>query len=371
MTGPAPLSIVHLVENLDAGGLERFTIDLVQAQRAAGHDSGIACLHDAGALAPQAEAFGIPVTPLGKPPGFHVSTIWKLARVLRRGGVQVLNAHNPGVHHYGAAAAKLAGVPVVVNTRHGISSSSGRPFQERYFRAVLPWTSHVIYVSHQSEETFVEAKIVPREKGCVIWNGIPLGPFLARPASPGSLQPRIRFGTAGRLVPVKAHSNLLKAFARTHEQLPGTELYIYGSGPLAQELQNEIDSLGLTGCAFLKGSTQNMPAALSELDVFVFSSLSEGLPIVILEALAAGLPIASTRVGGVPEVAPEGEVAWYCPPGDVEALSKMLTMAATSGDLQARAERARHLAITRFSIEKVQADYEALYRRLLASGRAQ
>ena len=363
------LSIVQVVDNLNAGGLERFAIDLGAAHRAAGHASAILCLGEEGALAAQARGSRIDVEAFNKRPGLDLPAVWKLARALRRRGkVDVVHSHNPGNHHYAVAAAKLAGVAVAINTRHGVSSSSGARYNERYFKWVLPWTDKVVYVSADSERYYTGAGIVPASQGVTILNGTPLEPFLAAPrvAAPDG---RLRLATVGRLVPVKGHAMLLEAFAgllRTH---PGAaELRIYGAGELGPALEADIARLGLAGHAFLAGETRNVAEALAAADVFVFSSSSEGLPIVILEALASGLPVISTRVGGVPEVAPEGEVAWYCPPGDAGAFAGLLRQAlGDRAELARRGHRARLLAQERYSIQAAQQRYELLCRQLLAS----
>jgi glycosyltransferase involved in cell wall biosynthesis len=364
----AALSIVQLVDNLNAGGLERLAIDLGVAHRAAGHASAIFCLGEAGALAGQARERGLDVEAFDKPPGVHLPTLWKLARALRRRGrVDVMHAHNPGNHHYAVAAAKLAGVPVVINSRHGVSASSGKRYNERYFKLALPWTDKVVYVSGDSERYYTGAGIVPASQGVTILNGTPLGPFLLAPrvAAPDG---RVRLVTLGRLVPVKGHAILLAAFAELLRTVPNAELRIYGGGELHSQLEGEIARLGLSGRAFLPGETRDVAQVLAEADVFVFSSLSEGLPIVILEALASGLPVVSTRVGGVPEVAPEGDVAWYCEPGDASALAAVLRQALADRDeLRRRGGRARVLAQEKYSIDVCQRGYEDLCRRLLAA----
>lgn len=359
--GP-PLSIVQLVDDLNAGGLERFAIDLAIAHRQAGHPSAIVCLGQPGTLAAQAEAAGIPVEALGKPPGLHFPTLLKLRRILGDRRADVIHAHNPGVHHYAALAAKLAGVPVVVNTRHGVSSSTGARYSERYFKPALRFTSKVIYVSRDSERYYTSQGIVPAAQGVTIWNGIPLARFLHAPRPPRPPGSPLRLVTLGRLVPVKNHALLLEAFAQTE----GAELRIWGDGPLRADLEAQIDRLHLRGRAFLPGHTSDSAAALADADAFVFSSTMEGLPMVILEALASGLPIISTPVGGVPEVAPEDEVAWYAEP---EKYAATLRTALASGELESRGRRARELAIANYSIEAVQQKHEALFRQLLAAAR--
>jgi glycosyltransferase involved in cell wall biosynthesis len=146
-----------------------------------------------------------------------------------------------------------------------------------------------------------------------------------------------------RLVPAKGHSILIDAFARISQEAPDAELSIFGYGSLEAELSAQIARLGLEGRVRLEGRTDDSPAALAGLDVFILSSVNEGLPLVILEAMAAGLPVLSTSVGGVPEILPK-ESSWLCPPGDAEALAAAMLQAARCPDLRERGETSRRAA---------------------------
>jgi glycosyltransferase involved in cell wall biosynthesis len=357
------VNIVQVVENLEVGGLERMAVDLAIAQARAGHSVSFCCLHEKGPLADVLENAGLSVFACRKPPGLSLSAVRMLARQFRTARAEVVHGHNPGVHHYAAVAARLAGAPVCVNTRHSALTSQGVPYQERYFRWAAPWTAHVVYVCDYVRRLLEPRVGYPPAKASVVLNGIPLDPFLARPAAPGSAFPRVRFGTIGRLVPAKGHSVLIEAFSRAAARIPSAELVIYGYGSLERDLAAQIARLGLTGRVSLAGRTADPAAALQSLDVFVLSSVTEGLPLVILEAMAAGLPILATDVGGVAEIVPPG--SWICPPDDPASLAGALIDAASSGDLAPRGGRARELARARHGVDAMAAEYERLYRRLL------
>jgi len=366
MPEPA-LRIVQVVENLELGGLECMAVDLAIAQQQAGHQVLVYCLHTAGPLAERLAAAGIPVVAFDKARGLSARAVFAMARSLRGDRADVVHGHNPGVHHYAAVAARLAGVPVCINTRHSALDSRGHPYRERYFRWVRPLTGHVVFDCDYVRQGLQQNLRYPSAKCSVILNGIPLEGFLARPASPGSRLPRIRFGAIGRLVPAKAHAVLIDAFARVCRSAPAAELSIYGYGPLDAELGGQIARLGLEGRVKLEGRTGDVPVALQGLDVFVLSSVSEGLPLAILEAMAAGLPIVSTNVGGIPEVVAK-ESAWLCPPGDAGALAAAMLQAVECGDLRKRGESSRRLAAASYGIEHMARRYQELYRRLLPGG---
>ena len=158
------------------------------------------CLYRGGPLAADLRAAGIPVIAFGKSQDVRGAGDGEAPA---RGRADVIHGHNPGVHHYAALAARLAGVKVCVNTRHSVTNSQGAPYQERYFRWVKPLTSHVVYDCDFVRRGLEPKLGYPADKCSVILNGIPLAPFLAHKATPGGRRPRIRFGTIGRLVPAK------------------------------------------------------------------------------------------------------------------------------------------------------------------------
>ena len=224
------MRILQLVANLDVGGLERLAVEMAKRQLRAGHETSICCMFHAGALARHAEHNGIRVRAFAKSPGFSVRFVLQLAQHLRSAGIQVLQTHNALVHHYGTLAARLAGVPVVVNTRHGSALADWNDRRERLYKSALRWTDRVILVSADLQREFVNVSKVPLDKTRVILNGIDFEAFSEHRARPGSRYPAVRFGSVGRLVPEKDHATLLRAFARVAAQLDFAELHILGDG---------------------------------------------------------------------------------------------------------------------------------------------
>jgi glycosyltransferase involved in cell wall biosynthesis len=356
--------IAQVVESLAIGGLERVAVDLAIAQKAAGHHPFLYCVTFDGPLAKRAEAAGVPVTALFKKPGFSAQALWQLQRQLRADRIEVVHTHNSIIHHYGAAAARLAGVPVV-NTQHGLGAVTRNRRQLRIFRATIPLTAAVVFVAEEPKRSLWEQGGFPPAKARVILNGIPLQPFAEHPANPGASASRIRFGTVGRMVPIKDHATLVRAFAALLKRRPNAELHIVGYGALETATRQLAAELGLGDRFRVLPAETHVPAFLSGLDVFVISSQSEALPLCVLEAMAARLPLVSTRVGGIPEVAPEHQVAWYCPAGDVEAMTDALAAAASSGELRQRGLQAAEIVGRRFGIDTMLRRYEELYAEVL------
>jgi glycosyltransferase involved in cell wall biosynthesis len=371
------MRIVQFVNNLDMGGLERLVLDLAQCQLADGHEPAIYCLTHPGRLAAEAENSGVKIRFFEKPAGPHLGTVLKIARQLRIDRPDVLHLHNHLVHHYGVAAGLLTGVPVFVSTRHRseqklVSSPNGSsistaPTDRRsdlIFRATLPFVGAVVLISVSTRKFFIQHCGVPESKARVILNGAHLERFLEAPSNPGGASPRVRFGNAARLVPAKDHYTLLRAFATVIREIPHAELAIAGDGALRQELEAFTRKLDLTRQVTFVGALPDTPKFLSELDIFVLSSLSEGLPIALLEAMAAGLPIVATRAGGVDEVAVEGQNAFLAEPADAEGLAQAMIKMARRPDLAEMGAVGREMVKTRFRIEQSWAEYYKLFLSL-------
>ena len=370
------MRIVQLVNNLDMGGLERLAVDLAQCQVANGHQAYIYCLTHPGRLAAEAERAGICVRSFGKDAGPSISTLWKITKQLRHDRPDVLHTHNHLVHHYGVAAAMLARVPLVVNTRHraeyrfindpgGFLNPQEAPDKKSdwIYRATMPRVRCVVMISEATRQFMVRHRGIPEAKTRVILNGAHLERFLAAPADPGSASPRVRFGIAARLVAAKDHMTLLRAFSKVAAELPGAELRIAGDGDLRVQLQAFAEELNLTDRVTFLGALPDTAQFLSQLDIFVLSSLSEGLPLALLEAMAAGLPVVSTRAGGVEEAAVNGKNAWLVAPGDADALAQAMMRMACSPMAQMGAV-GREMVQERFHINRCWQNYYDLFLSL-------
>jgi len=361
------MKIVQLLPSLDLGGMERLAVDLARQQIAEGHEALIYCTSHAGEFAPEAEAAGVPVHSFGKRKGFSLRLIRDLAFKLRSDRPDVLHAHNALVLHYGIVAARLARVPVVVNTRHG-GNLNWDPHCERIWRQSVRWTDAVVFISEAVREFYVTRDRLSRGNTSVIYNGIDVEKFSAHPAHPAARLPRFCVGTVGRLVPAKDHVTLIQSFALVAAAMPDAELHILGDGPCRPAISQTAESLGIANRVFLHGSSHDAPGFLSTLDLFVLSSIDEGLPISLMEAMAAGLPVVSTKLPGLVELAPASVVAGYCTPGHPESLAEEILRAANRPELPILGEAARQWA-QKFSIQKTWSQYQALFEATLAKKR--
>ena len=361
------MKIVQLLPSLDLGGMERLAVDLARQQKAEGHEPSIYCTSHSGALSTEAEAANVPVHSFGKTTGFSLRLIRDLASRLRVDRPDVLHAHNALVLHYGIAAARLARVPVVINTRHG-GNMNWDPHCERIWRHAVHWIDSVVFVSEGVQEYYVTKDRLSRLNKLVIYNGIDVDKFTANPAQPTAHLPRFRVGCVGRLVPAKDHVTLIRSFAMVNAAMPEAELHILGDGPCRTAISQTAESLGIANRVFLHGASLNVSGFLSTLDLFVLSSIDEGLPISLMEAMAAGLPVVSTLLPGLTELAPASVIAGYCNPCQPESLAEQILCAARRRDLPALGEAARRWA-QKFGIRETWHNYQAVFETSLTKKR--
>ena len=353
------MKIVQLLPSLDLGGMERLAVDLARQQKAEGHEPSIYCTSHPGQFAPEAKAANVPVHSFGKTAGFSIRLIRDLASRLTVDRPDVLHAHNALVLHYGIAAARLARVPVVINTRHG-GNMNWDPHCEWIWRRAVRWIDSVVFVSEGVRDYYVTKDRLSRRNTSVIYNGIDVHKFAANPAHPTAVLPRFRVGCVGRLVPAKDHVTLIRSFAIVIAAMPAAELHILGDGPCRAAISQTAESLGVGNRVFLHGAGLDVPGFLSTLDLFVLSSIDEGLPISLMEALAAGLPVVSTRLPGLTELAPEHIVAGYCTPGQPESLAEQILRAANRHDLPGIGRAASRWA-QKFSIRETWHAYQSVF----------
>jgi len=266
--------------------------------------------------------------------------------------------------------ARLAGVAVVIHGEHGreaVDPEGHNPLRKRLRRLMVPLVTLFVTVSRDLARWLVEDVSIPARKVTIIWNGVDTRRFDGRDrqearralAIPDGV---IAAGTVGRLDPVKDQIGLLRAFARIADD-PRALLLIVGDAPCRREIETSVASLGLEGRVRLLGEREDVPRVLAGLDVFVLSSLGEGISNTILEALATGLPVVATRVGGNPELVVDRSTR---PPRSSEALAAALKHCLDEPALAARHGRAgRARAETQFSLDRMVAAYGALYARLL------
>jgi glycosyltransferase involved in cell wall biosynthesis len=361
------MRIAHLIDDLGCGGAQHVVVGLAVCQSRSGHPVEVICLRDVGEDAIDIGALtaaGVEIIELRKPPGFHIGTLRALAHRLKRGRFDVLHAHNHLVHHYGAVAARWARVPAILNTLHGTDSLQ----KSAGWSKLLFWTAcligdKVVCVDPKVRDVIQSAYPLLQDRIAVIRNGVALARFLElRRSAPGKV---VTFGTIARLVPVKGHTVLLQALAALKKTYPDVRLRLLGDGPLMPDLQALAAVLDIAEEVRFEGYHLDTPGFLRDVDIFVIPSLSEGLPLALLEAMGAGLPVVATAVGGITEIIERSGAGWLCQPDDPHLLEAAMRKALLA-DRAVIGARARDAVREVFSVERMAREYETLYAEMLA-----
>ncbi|HEY1016459.1 MAG TPA: glycosyltransferase [Herpetosiphonaceae bacterium] len=314
---------------------------------------------------------------LDEPGGGIVKNLVKaealLWQALGRLRTQVISSHFERGDLLGLASKLLHPLhPPLVRTMHADQQWQNRRWAGQLINlTAYPWlVNHEVAISETTRQV-MDRRIMARLRGrraTLLYNGLGRE-FLARVAGRGEAAPRAagaapRFGLIGRLEPQKGHRDFLAACEIVLERLPGAEFWLIGAGPLRDELAAAAAARGLTGAVRFLGPRSDIPELLAELDVFVSASLWEGFPTVVLEAMAAGVPVIATDVSGSRELVREGETGLLVPVGAPERLAAaMVRMAEDPGAALAMAGRARE-RIQPYTMQHTAASYAELYRGL-------
>ncbi len=377
--------IVHLIYRLDFGGLETLLVERINRMPAECYRHAIVCLTDVNpAFAQKIARADVTVHALRKQPGLSLATHGALWRLLRQLQPAVLHSYNLSAIEYGPAAL-LAGVPVRVNGAHGRDADDphGTNRKHNLLRRLMVPFYDCCYANSAAMETWNRDVIgVPAAKSRMLANGIDAERFRPRTAADVAQVADCPFGpehvvigTVGRVQAVKDHATLLDAFALVHAKVPHARLVIAGDGPLLQPLRDKAAALGLADAVWLPGARTDVAQILRTLHVFAMSSIAEGTPGSALEAMATGLPVVGTRVGGIPEVVDNGVTGFLVPPSDAPALAAALEQYVLSPELAARhgaagRERVLHKYSMAAMVAAYRGMYDALCERKIKIGRA-
>ena len=359
--GP-PWGVVHCVFSVAIGGQEMVILQLATHADRSRFAPRVLCLRSAGELAPRFEALGIPVDVLDRPVGEDsLRTLVALRTYLRFHRPAILHTHNPTPHQYGALAGMAAGVPVLVHTKHGrnqLLTAKGRALERMAGRL----TDAVVPVSLDAAEVARTVEGVPPSRIHVIHNGIDLTGMAPRTPPPGAW----RAVHVARLNEVKDQATLLKASRLVLDLNPTFVLDLVGDGEMRAELELLAEDLGMSHAVNFHGFHDNVERFLRQANVFVLSSVSEGIAITLLEAMAAGLPVVATDVGGNREVVIPGETGLLVPPSDPIALAQAMIELLSNPERSMRMGAAGLDRVGReFSLDSTLRGYEDLYLSLL------
>lgn len=365
--------VLHVVRSLELGGAERVVVEYALAHDRSQYEPEVCCVVTGGPLVEVLRRAGVSVHVLERRARFDVGAVLALSRIIRRGGFDVVHNHNLGPVFVGVPAAILGGARAVVRTEHNVCiwNRPGRSFLSRL--AALRENAQ-IGVSHAVRASHVRAGRIPPARFVTVWNGIDdarVGvPDDARAVRRelGVSEDEMVCLSVGSLTFQKNHWSLLEAAQKVLSSGISARFLIVGAGPLELELKERARELGVADRVLFLGERGDVPRILSAADIFVLASSWEGLPITVLEAMAAGVPCVATAVGGVPEAIDNGVNGYLVAPDEPHALARAIVrLASDASARKTMAKRARRTYESAFTAEQMARQTEALYELALSA----
>ncbi len=375
-----PLRVLHAITMLELGGAQRNTLDTVAALDRREFAVGLACadegelLHEARAL-PDVGLFELRHLRREVRPWSDVRALSELRRAIRVFRPQVVHTHSSKAGILGRLAARREGVPLVVHSIHGFGFGPHQPGPVRLVflaaeRLAAPWTTAFIAVSKRNLEEGIRLGLFPAEKARVIRSGIDLKPFVEHRGG-DVVRRELGIPPTAPLVaqiacfkPQKAPERFVEVAARLAPRFPEAHFLLVGDGVLRGRLERLRREAGLDSRLHLPGWRRDVPGVLDAATVVTLTSRFEGLPRVLVEALAAGVPVVAMSVDGVPEVVRDGENGFLLPEGDVAGVAERTGRILADGALRARLVARANEGVGEFDREIMIRQQEALYREL-------
>ena len=358
-------SIFLMINSLETGGSERQFVEVARSLRSDRFQVHLGCLLKKGAF----------LEGLGELRQFELGgslyglqsmrARWQLMSCLRKLDVAVAHAFDFYTNLTLIPAAKLARVPLVIGSHRQLGDLLS-PAQFRAQLMMFRWCDQVVCNSHAAADRLLQAAL-PESKVVVIGNAIPPEAFAETPPALAPAAGILRVGMIARMnASYKNHEAFLGAAARLSRKLPHVEFLLAGDGPLRAELERKAADLGLQGRVQFLGDRRDIAAVLASMHVSVVPSASESLSNVILESMAAGVPVVATDVGGNSELAGDGRGVLVAP-NDVEALAAGLERVLADPELRtSMSGKAREFAKANFSAERIRGQYCSMYAEALA-----
>ncbi|MGY8870326.1 MAG: TIGR03088 family PEP-CTERM/XrtA system glycosyltransferase [Pseudomonadales bacterium] len=374
-----PPLIVHIIYALGTGGLENGLVNIINRMPPERYKHVIICLTHATDFAKRITAPDVKVIELHKREGHDLGVYWRLQKLLWQLKPDLVHTRNLAALEMQALTLLLPGVKRV-HGEHGrdIYDLHGQNKKYNRLRKVMSYVIHrYIAVSKDLENWLLTTVNIPREKVEQLYNGVDLTRFIQLDDSvktdvlpPELAKDYLIIGTVGRIAAVKDQLTLLKAFdllVKSDSDISDKlRLVIVGDGPLFAALKEQVHDLGLDEKVWLAGDRKDIPALLRSMDIFVLPSLGEGISNTVLEAMATGLPVIATRVGGNPELVDDQNTGVLVPVGNSEELARVLLDIVNDKDkLSAMGAAGLAKVQKQFHWDITVANYLAVYDELL------
>ena len=369
------LRVLHVVNRYETGGTEHGVLKIVKGLDSQLFEHRICVAR--GYTAEVADAHGLHgcIFVAGSPEAGFQWLVFRLRRIMRTYRPHIVHSRNWGAIE-AIAAARLARVPIVVHSEHGyeLDMLEGLPWRRRLLRRGLYSLADAVFtVTRELRDYHATQASVQSERLRVIYNGVDTRHFSPNPGA--RQEARRKFGlppesfligSVGRLVVIKDQATLLRAAEVLCARGVDVRVAIAGTGPEETRLRQLADATqSLAGRVHFLGACSNVEDLMRSLDVFVLPSVSEGMSNTLLEAMACGLPVVATRVGGNPEIVEDGVSGLLCAAGDANELARLIESLVNRPELrQSLGGAARQSVTSKFSLEKMISDYRDLYLEL-------
>ena len=366
------MRVMFLSTSMGMGGADKQLLSAAQLMHAQGHAVCIVSLTELGPMGLEARSQGIRTESLDMRRGVpDPRGLIRLIRLVRAWKPDVLHSHMIHANLMARAVRLFARVPVMVSTIHNIYE--GGPLWMAAYRISNGLVDHMTIISEAAADRFVKERIVPRELLTCVPNGVDTERFRqVKPETREAVRSSIGVNDSfvwlavGRFEVAKDYPNMLHAFAQVCQRDSSAVLLLVGHGSLQQETESLAQSQGLGDRIRFLGVRSDVPEVMAAADGYVMSSAWEGMPIALLEAGAAGLPIVATRVGGNHEVVRDGESGFLVPPRDAEALGQAMLrlMEQTPERRRDMGERGREHVRVHYGLGRVVERWQDLYRQV-------
>lgn len=367
------INVMHVIQELNVGGAERVVANYVKHHDRAQFMPQVCAISEGGAVADEIESYGVKVTVLGKKPGLDLCVLPKLRHLLRSENIKILHLHNPPANNWGVPASILNNGIVTVRTEHNVFYKGRVVWGYPAINSILGFfNKKIITVSDEVKRSHFKKDFLFRKKYITIYNGIE-GVLYNKQMDISHLRKELNIKTGVQIVgkiaslsKQKAHGNFLNAASLILKDVPDTIFLVVGDGKLRREVEGRAIELGIRNHIIFTGVRKDIPELLNLMDVFVLSSDWEGLPMTILEAMAAGRPCVVTDVGGNREAVIDGETGFLVPPQNPDALAKSIIRLLKDKDMSKRfGERGQARFEKEFTVEMMVSKTEELYRQYL------
>ncbi|MEO1594049.1 MAG: TIGR03088 family PEP-CTERM/XrtA system glycosyltransferase [Pseudomonadota bacterium] len=370
--------VAHVIHRLGTGGMENGLVNLVNGLPGEHYRHAIVCMTESTPFRDRIEDASIGVHELHKQSGKDLGCYWRFFRLMRRLRPAIVHTRNLGTIDLAPVAA-LAGVPRRLHGEHGWDNADptgANPRYRRLRRLCDRFIDGYVAVSRDIARWMSERIGVDASRVMQIYNGVdsarfaPDGPRTALPATAGDAPSRV-IGTVGRLDPIKRFDVLIDWFATRYASQGDARLVIVGEGAERSALEQQVAERGIADAVWLAGNRPDVADLMRSMDVFVLPSRNEGISNTILEAMASGLPVVATDVGGNCELIDPGVTGELVPCDDSPALGDAIAGYLDDPDRRLRhGTAARERVLRRFSLENMMGSYDELYMAGLPVGRS-